>query len=107
MIGQKPVPLRGTPSDLQDGRMGSFLCRTFFGSFGAARFFLANAGMFLVVTLLHDFFFLLVCLARFFLVTGYPPPWRSNGLPLSFTVYFSWISSSCPSLPGQEVLYTT
>ena len=41
---------------------GQFFCvGFFFGSFGAAR----DAGIILVVALLHDFFFLIFCLARF------------------------------------------
>ena len=59
------------------------LCRIlFFGSFGAARFFWPMLAFFLVVALLHDFFFLtsLPC-TIFFVVTAHPPPRRSHGPP--------------------------
>ena len=47
--------------------VGSFFVQDFFlVALGLQDFFLANAGIFLVVALLHDFFLLLVCLARFF-----------------------------------------
>ena len=55
--------------------MGRFFVQEFvWGSFGAAIFFFWPMLAFsLVVALLHDFFFLLVCFARFFLVTAHPP----------------------------------
>ena len=47
-IVTKSKYIRGAPSDHRGGGWAVFLCRIFFGSFGAARFFLlANASIFL------------------------------------------------------------
>ena len=96
------MDIRGAPSDLREGGWAVFLGRIFFGSFEAARFFFwPMLAFFLVVALLHDFFSLLVCLARYFWVTAHPPLWRSEGPPLnsnhisiSITIIFSLISIS-------------
>ena len=54
--------------------MGSFFVQDFFlVALGLQDIFWANAGIFLSGRTLHDLFFLLFCLARFFLVTAHPP----------------------------------
>ena len=59
---------KDSPSDLRGGGWAVFLCRIFFlVALGLQDFFLVNAGIFLVVALLHVIFFLLFFLARFFL----------------------------------------
>ena len=64
--------LKGSPSDHRE-ECGQFFGQNFFDSFGAARFsFLAHAGYFLSVALLHDFFLTILPCTIFF--GNCPPP---------------------------------
>ena len=58
--------LRGAPSDLRGGGWAVFCAGFLLVALGLQFFLWPMLGFFLVVALLHDFFFLLFCLARIF-----------------------------------------
>ena len=65
--------VRGAPTGLRGGGVGSFFVLEFFlVALGLQEFFWPVMGTFLVVALLHDLFFALFCIEGLFLVTSHP-----------------------------------